>query len=195
MSGTLERGFKSWAERTATSLRRELGLGQSDPLSPSDLANYLDVLIWTPQQVPGLPPDIVNQLLNVDPNGWSATTVVQEPTTVVIYNPRHSPGRQASDIVHELAHVILGHEPAKLIMSHDGSFAMRSYDQKHEDEANWLAWALLLPRDGILACKRRKMSALQTATHFGVTETLVNFRIRMTGVEAQTKALQRYRKA
>jgi Zn-dependent peptidase ImmA (M78 family) len=175
-------------------MRRELGLGPSDPLSPSALAHYLEVLLWTPHEVPGLPQEIVNQLLNVDPNGWSATTVVQEPTTIVIYNPRHSPGRQASDIVHELAHVILGHEPAKLIMSHDGSFAMRSYDQKHEDEANWLAWALLLPRDGILVCKRRKMSALQTATHFGVTETLVNFRIRMTGVEAQVKALQRHRR-
>ncbi len=30
-------------------------------------------------------------------------------------------------------------------MSADGSLVMRSYDQKQEEEANWLAWAILLP--------------------------------------------------
>jgi Zn-dependent peptidase ImmA (M78 family) len=79
-------------------------------------------------------------------------------------------------------------------MSHDGSFVMRSYDQKDEDEANWLAWALLLPREGLLACKREKLAAMEIAERFGVTESLVNFRLRMTGVEAQLKAGSRYRR-
>jgi Zn-dependent peptidase ImmA (M78 family) len=130
-----------------------------------------------------------------DPWGWSAVSVVQDGSAVIIYNPRHSPGRQSSDIVHELAHQILGHEPARLIMSHDGSFVMRSYDQKDEDEANWLAWALLVPRDGLVTCKRRKLKIEEIANHFGVTETLVKFRLRMTGVEAQISASSRYRRS
>ena len=192
MNSTLERGFKSWAERTATSLRTELGLGSCDLLSPLALANYLEVLLWTPLDVPGLPSNALDQLLHRDPWGWSAISVVQNPTTVIIYNPRHSPGRRSSDIVHELAHLILGHEPAKLFVAHDGAFVMRSYDQKDEDEANWLAWALLLPREGLVSCKRRKLTAEEIANHFGVTETLVKFRLRMTGVEAQLGASSRY---
>ena len=195
MNSTLERGFKSWAERTATSLRTELGLGSCDPLGPLVLANYLEVLLWTPQDVPGLPSNALDQLLHNDPWGWSAISVVQNPTTVVIYNPKHSPGRQSSDIVHELAHLILGHEPAKLIVSHDGSFVMRSYDQKDEDQANWLAWSLLLPRDGLVTCKRRRLTAEEIANQFGVTETLVNFRLRMTGVERQVSAAPRYHRS
>jgi Zn-dependent peptidase ImmA (M78 family) len=194
MTDTLERGFKSWAERTATSLRGDLGLCANDPLQPSALARYLEVRLWTPRDVPGLPPAVLDQLLEKDPWGWSAISVLQGTAAVTIYNPRHSPGRQASDVVHELAHIILGHEPARLIMSHDGSFVMRSYDQKHEDEANWLAWSLLLPREGLLACRRRNLTALEIANRFGVTDTLVNFRLRMTGVDAHIKAASRYRR-
>ncbi len=194
MTDTLERGFKSWAERTATSLRGDLGLGADDRLQPSALAHYLEVRLWTPQDVPELPPAVLDQLLAKDPWGWSAISVQQGAAAVTIYNPRHSPGRQASDIVHELAHIILGHEPARLIMSHDGTFVMRSYDQKDEDEANWLAWSLLLPREGLLACRRQNLTALEIANRFGVTDTLVKFRLRMTGVDAHIKAASRYRR-
>src|SRR6266852_2599147 len=188
MKSTLQRGFKSWTERTATSLRGDLGLGPDDSLEPLALARYLEVLLWTPRDVPSLPSAVIDQLLQQDPWGWSAISVLQGTTAVIIYNQRHSRGRQSSDIVHELAHLILGHEPAKLIISHDGSFVMRSYDQKDEDEANWLAWALLLPREGLLACRRKKLTTLEIAEQFGVTESLVNFRLRMTGVEGQLKA-------
>jgi tellurite resistance-related uncharacterized protein len=195
MTSALERGFKSWAERTATSLRGDLGLGANDSLRPSALAAYLDVPLWTPRDIPGLPSSVLDQLLNKDPSGWSAITVLQGAVALIIYNPTHSPGRQASDIVHELAHLILGHEPARLIISHDASFVMRSYDQKHEDEANWLAWALLLPREGMLTCRRKRLSALEIAEKFGVSESLVNFRLRITGVDAHIKASSRYRRS
>ena len=56
--------------------------------------------------------------------------------TTVIYNGKNSKGRQSSDIVHELAHVILDHEPCQGILSMDGEIAMRSFDAKQEDEAN-----------------------------------------------------------
>ena len=194
MSATLERGFKSWAERTAMSLRGDLGLSPNEKLRPSDLAAFLEVLLWTPHDVPNLPSDVLDQLIQQDPWGWSAVSILQDGIGVVIFNPRHSLGRQSSDIAHELAHLILGHEPARLIVSHDGSFVMRSYDQKDEDEANWLAWALLLPREGLLACKRRKMTVPEIATLFGVTETLVNFRLRKTGVEAHYKAASKFRR-
>jgi Zn-dependent peptidase ImmA (M78 family) len=189
-----ERGFKTWAERTSANLRKELGLSGFDPLPPKLLADYLEVRLCTPRDVPNITQDVLDQLLEHDPWGWSAVSVFQPDRTVVIFNPRRSGGRRASDIMHELAHIILDHRPATIVMSHDGSFVMRSYDEKQEGEANWLGWCLLLPREALLRCLRRGLSEIEIADTYGVTETLANFRIRMTGVGSQLKAATRYRK-
>src|SRR5437879_3631971 len=125
--GVLDRGFKTWAERTSASLRREMGLQGDAPLAPARLAEFLDVRLWTPYDVPGLSQTALDQLLIRDPKGWSAISCVLDGHDVVVYNPCHSSGRQASDIAHELAHVILNHEPGKMVLSQDGSMIMRSY--------------------------------------------------------------------
>jgi IrrE N-terminal-like domain len=194
MSTTLERGFKSWAERTSAGIREELGLSSLDRLVPGKLASYLNVLLWTPRDVPNLPASVVAQLLVHDPSGWSAVTVMLGTTAVVIHNPTHLPGRQSSNIIHELAHIILSHQPAQLIMSQDGSLVMRSYDEKQEEEANCLGWSLLLPREGLLTCRRRGMTATDIAQRYQVSENLASFRLNTTGVEAQFKAASRFRR-
>jgi Zn-dependent peptidase ImmA (M78 family) len=193
MNGTLERGFKSWAERTATSLRGELALTPFQPLDPRQLAEYLQVRLITPHQVDGITKEILHQLLVVDPWGWSALTLDQAESAIVIYNPKHSSGRQASDITHELAHIVLGHHPATMIMSPDGTMVMRSYNQKQEEEANWLAWALLLPREALLSLRRRRATVQDIANSFGVTEVLVQYRMRITGVESQVRSSNTWR--
>lgn len=188
MTSTLQRGFKSWAERTATSMRRELSLSAFQPLDPRQLAAYLQVQLITPHEVDGITEEILHQLLVQDPWGWSALTLDRGQSALVIYNPAHSSGRQASDITHELAHIVLGHQPATMIMSPDGNLVMRSYNQKQEEEANWLAWALLLPREALLSLKRRRATIADIAQSFGVTEVLVEYRTRITGVESQVRA-------
>jgi hypothetical protein len=184
---TLERGFKTWAERTSLAFRRELELTEDDRLIPEVLANYLDVKLWTPHDVPGLPAKVKEQLLEKDPWGWSALSL----NGIVIYNPRKSDGRKASDITHELAHIILDHRPATILLSPDASLGMRSFDAKQEDEANWLAGSLLLPRDGLLHAKRRRFTSAQIATHYGVSEVLVNYRLNLTGASYQLKGKRR----
>jgi Zn-dependent peptidase ImmA (M78 family) len=182
---TLDRGFKAWAERTATSIRAELKLSATAPLPPGDLAEHLGVVLWTCADVPGITSDIVQQLAVRDPWGWSAVTVAVHSRVIVVYNDRKSRGRQASDITHELAHVILSHEPATVILSESVDLSMRTFDQKQEDEANCLAWALLLPRDALFAARKRRQPLDHIATAFGVTETLVQYRLRMTGIDVQ----------
>lgn len=183
-----ERGFKSWAERTAVSFRRELGLSSHDALSPDRLAKYLGVRLATPDTIQGLPLDVRNQLLVHDPGGWSAVSACIGEIVLVIYNPKHSCGRQASDIMHELSHLILDHQPATIIMSQDGDIAMRTYNERQENEANWLAGCLLLPRDALLLCRRSKLSPMEASSRYGVSETLFTFRMRITGVERQWQA-------
>ena len=190
---TLERGFKSWAERTSLAFRKELGVSIEHPLSPEAVAEYLDIELWTPLQVPGITQDIINQLLKIDPWGWSAAGVQVNERGIVIYNPRHSRPRQVSDITHELSHFLLDHQPAKIILSADlDGLSMRSFNQKQEDEANCVAWTLLLPRDGLLIAKQRRLSIEQIAEQYGVAKSLVTFRLNTTGVEKQLRARARF---
>src|SRR5260221_11812358 len=182
----LERGFKAWAERTALAFRKELDIAVDAALPPPELAEYMGVQLWTPNQVPGITTELLDQLLKHDPWGWSATGLQVDSNTIVIYNPRHSKGRQVSDITHELAHTILDHQPATLILSADlEDISMRSFNQKQEDEANCLAWTLLLPREGLMRAKRRRLAIAQIAEQYGVTNSLVTYRLNATGVEKQ----------
>jgi hypothetical protein len=188
----LERGFKAWSERTAVAFRKELNISLDSPLPPGLVADYLGVQLWTPHQVPGMTTELLDQLLQHDPWGWSATSVQTDGHTIVIYNPRHSKGRQVSDITHELAHTILDHQPAALILSADlEDINMRSFNQKQEDEANCLAWTLLLPREGLMRAKKRRLTVEAIAEQYGVTNSLVTYRINATGVEKQLRAFGR----
>lgn len=189
---TLDRGFKAWAERTSLAFRRELEISVDDPLLPQRLADYLNIRLLTPLQIPGLPQDVLRQLLDVDPWGWSAIGIQINGDPVVIYNPRKSAGRQSSDITHEVCHNILEHEPATIVYSADLEMAMRSFNPKQEDEANCLAWTLLLPRDGLVRAKSRRLTVEQIATHYGVTEALVKFRLNTSGIRAQFKARKNF---
>ena len=193
---TLERGFKAWAERTATSVRRELELSPTQILDPYRFAEFLGVRLINPRDdLVGLEPNVLTQLLEEDPWGWSAATLQVADKMIVIFNPRKSRGRQTSDIVHELAHIMLGHEPAQVIFSEDGQIATRTFDRKQEDEANWLGWAILLPREALVAARRSRMLNAQIAEAYGVTERLVGYRIQMTGVDQQMRRRRKIRGA
>ncbi len=193
---TLERGFKSWAERTAGSLRRELGLSDDSPLDLTALAEVIGVRLMTPNDLPGVPKEVLQVLLVEDPGGWSAVSLASRERAVVIYNPRHSKARQASDIAHELAHFILSHQPSKLVVSPDGQIVMRSYNSSQEEEANWLGWSLLLPREALLHAGRQRMSMAEIANVYEVSEPLVAFRMRITGVQLlQERTRSKFRRA
>jgi hypothetical protein len=58
-----------------------------------------------------------------------------------------------------------------------------SFVQRQEDEANWLAWAILLPREALVSALSRGMSIEAIAAHFGVSVTLVRFRAQKTGAQ------------
>jgi len=114
---------------------------------------------------------------------------------VVIYNPGHSAGRQASDIAHELAHIILGHEPGKIVLSQDGSMVMRSFDLQQEEEANCLGWTILLPREALAAAVLARQSTPDIARLYGVSERLVQYRRGITGVDIVASRTRRRRSA
>lgn len=185
------RGFKSWAERTALGLRRDLGKEPYSPLNAVTLTQHLEVTLATPHDVPNLPEDCKKQLLEIDCSSWSAVTIDRGGNYILIYNPTHTPGRQSSDIMHELSHIIIGHEPAQLVVSADGGMVLRSYNQKQEDEAGWLAGSLLLPREALVHVKKLHMTEAEICQQYQVSEEMLRYRVGVTGVSRQVRNWRR----
>jgi hypothetical protein len=183
----LERGFKTWCENVSLQIRTELGLTGTAPLQPEALAKHLNVLLWKPIDIRGLSPEARVVLLGKERNSWSAVTVSFAGVDAVIHNSSHSKARQSSDIMHELSHILIGHEPGKIFLSQNGQIMLRTYDQTQEEEAACLANALLLPREVLLLIKRSGMSDNKACEVYGVSRKLLTFRINISGVNRQVR--------
>jgi Zn-dependent peptidase ImmA (M78 family) len=123
----------------------------------------------------------------IDRDSWSAVTISQSDVRLVILNSGHSQTRQANSLVHELAHIILNHASDEAQVSREGFLFRARFDKEQEDEADWLSACLLLPREGLLRAYRRTPNPAALARRFGVSEALVNWRLRMTGIPRQAK--------
>lgn len=182
-----ERGFKSWCEEVSLQIRRELKLPPTAPLSPSKFAEILGVRLLFPNQLGDLPKEVSARLTSVHSDCWSAITVATGKRPLIIYNPDHSPARQASDLMHEMAHILLNHEPSRVFITPKSGAALRTHDQTQEQEANWLCGCLLLPREALIAIRRQGLSVAEACKRFGVSHDMFRYRMNVTGVNRQVK--------
>ena len=189
----MRRGFKTWCERTAEDHRRAIGFVVDKPLDPAQLAQHLGVTVWRPEDVPGLSPDSLAQLVERDSDNWSAVTLQIGPSRLTIVNSAHPPTRQRNSIAHELAHLILAHKPSRIDVSEDGHLVLSSFEGDEEKEADWLAGALLVPREGLRRQYRRTQDHQRLAEHFNISLPLLEWRLRMTGVAVQARRANAYR--
>jgi Zn-dependent peptidase ImmA (M78 family) len=180
-----ERGFKAWCERLSLEKRKELGIRPRDPLSPSLLADNLGITVWTIEMVPGLSEAAKKILLDDDSGSWSAATVCTENRNLIILNSSHTPGRQASNLMHELAHHLLAHKPSPLEVSPTGVMVLHDYSRKQEEDADWLSACLLLPRDALVHIKRRHLEIADAAKEYGVSLSMLKYRLDVSGVNYQ----------
>lgn len=183
----MRRGFKTWCESTSESYRTALGLRPQDPLDPRDLAAHLGVMVWTPEEVPGLARDSLQQLVDRDPDSWSAVTIRHDDTDLTIVNSAHVPNRRRSSLTHELAHLILDHGPGRIDVSPEGHLLLNSFEQEQEKEADWLTGTLLVPRAGLIIAYRSSQDPEVLSNRFGVSADMLNWRLRMTGVATQAR--------
>lgn len=191
----MRRGFKAWSERTSREYRSSLGVALAHPLDPRRLADLLRVRVTTPEVIPGLSPQSVSQLTRVDRESWSAVTIAYQAKRLVVLNSGHSLPRQTSSLAHELAHIILNHTTDRAVLSDEGFLLRSNYDADQEEEADWLAGCLLVPRDGLLAAGRRTGDHRHLAMRFGVSRDMIAWRLRVTGVSRQLKRESRLRMA
>jgi Zn-dependent peptidase ImmA (M78 family) len=187
----LRRGFKSQCERRSAEIRKSLGLTPDAPLRGMSLAPLVGATVWNESEVEGLPSEDLVQLTQTDKNSWSAFTLRIGANHLVVYNSSQSPPRINSVIMHELAHITLGHELHDAHLSESGHLVPSNYNQEQEDEADWLGGTLLLPRPALLKIRRQGMQELQAMQHYQASEEMLKWRIRMTGVDHQLGYLKK----
>lgn len=181
----LRRGFKSQCERRSVEIRKSLGLAHDDPLRGVDLAHQFGATIWNESDVADVPALDLRQLTVVDGQSWSAFTLRIRNRHLVLFNSSQSAPRINSVIMHELAHIALGHELHSASLSDDGHLIPSNYSQDQEDEADWLGGTLLLPRPALLRIRREGLSDAAAMNKFQTSEEMLKWRFRMTGVDYQ----------
>lgn len=173
----LRRGFKTEANTLAREIRQELGLKPADPLDPRRLARELEIPLVALSVLKKDAPDVVRHFSRRERGAFSAMTMFYGTRRAILYNDSHSPGRHASDIAHELSHALLQHRPERAL-DHRGR---RNWNQDLEDEATWLAGALLIPDEAGIQIAKTRMSSDVAAVAYGVSKQMVQWRLNVTG--------------
>jgi Zn-dependent peptidase ImmA (M78 family) len=172
--------FRRHAEMLATSERTGLGLTPTCRLDPHALAARYGIRVTDLSSLPDVSDDVRARLMTKNSKDLSALLVAEGEQAVIIVNDSHTPQRQANSICHEVAHVLLAHVSGPIV-NEDG---VRVYPERQEDEANWLASALLVPAKGL-----RKLYPLHSRPEieatYGVSEELLRWRCNMHGLAAK----------
>lgn len=180
----MRRGFKAEAERTSGQVRKDLELGTTDRLPLDRLAASLNAELRSAADLID-----VARLAEIDerqPGAFSACTFEIGERRVIVWNPLSSPARTTSDIAHELSHLLLKHAVNEVQTVGDLTFF--GCDPDEEQEANWLAGCLLLPRPLLVAKLRRGATVPDLEEEYAVSTQMANYRIRATGVMRQLRA-------
>lgn len=187
------RGFKSQCERRSIEFRKQLGAPPAGALRADDLAQALSVTVWSTNDIADINAADLELLNDNEDGSWSALTMRIGAANLVVYKPVNSEGRRNSVIMHELSHIVLGHELAEACILDDGSLVPGNFSQDQEDEADWLAGTLLLPRPALVSIRQRQLSDIDACRQYIVSKDMLNWRMRMTGVDYQM-ARQRARR-
>ena len=102
MVSDYRRGFKKEAEALALKVRREMGLTWDDRLDPRGLAEHVGVPVFELTELVsvGMSERSLRHLLGRGRREFSAALLERNGVRLIVANPVHSMGRQASNIVH-----------------------------------------------------------------------------------------------
>ena len=173
----LRRGFKADATALAAEVRDELGIGPYDRIDPHRLAQHLGVPVVRLSDLVATC-RAADHFLTIAPEMFSAATVFEGRRRMVVHNDAHSEPRQNSDLAHELSHGLLLHPPIPAL---DVATGCRNWNSTYEDEANWLAGALLVTPEMALATARGRFTLREAQLRLGVSNKMLRWRMNVTG--------------
>lgn len=178
----MRRGFKAQAERLAAELRTKLSCADDKPVPLDDLASHLGVELVSAERL--VARARLEELAELQDDAFSAGTFrLPSGRRVVVYNPLHSQGRSRSDQAHELAHLLLGHEVRTI--ERVGNLTFVTCDTAQEEEADWLAGCLLLPRPLLMREAAQGRDPAAIAARHDTSEAMARFRLNASGVLVQ----------
>jgi Zn-dependent peptidase ImmA (M78 family) len=136
----------------------------------------------------------LEELHRLQPGAFSAATFhLPGDRTAVVFNPLNDEDRTVSDIAHEIAHILLNHKVREIQKVGGHTFLTCAPEQ--EEETNWLAGCLLLPRALLLREAYAGTNPETLAQKHHVSIPMARFRLNTSGVllQAQRAHTQRTR--
>ena len=167
-----------------------MGLSPSDRMDAGDLAKHLGCFVHAADELVGIAR--LKQLGRIQDDAFFACTFkLPKGRYVIVFNPLMNETRRNSDIAHEVSHIVLDHRLSRL--ERLGTVAFLSCDKHQEEEAAWLSGCLLLPRFALIHDLARGMQSKTIAKNRVLSNDMVDYRRRVTGVERQLSARHRVR--
>lgn len=179
------RGFKAWAEEISANVRKSVGVANDAPVDPASVAESLNVPVVLPSELADLSRECAGRLTTDHRGEWSAITVSDGRKSLIVVNSAHAVTRRNSSLAHELAHIILGHQPSIMFIAPGTGTALRTHNKDQEDEAAWLSGAVLLPRAALLRIRRQRLTSEQACDLYQVSPAMLQYRFQATGVNLQ----------
>jgi transcriptional regulator with XRE-family HTH domain len=177
-------------EEFAVRLRKSINYDIETPLDPFDL-EVTGVQVKRLDEVAGIPREVLRLLLASHRSAWSAVTLPiddAESAWIIILNSAHTMERQRATLMEEICHILLGHNLTTI--SHIEGQSFRDYNSQQENDAYGLGAAILVPKTALLRRIERCESAPEIAKHFGVSQKLVEYRIKVTSAWYQYQLRQ-----
>ena len=186
----MRHGFKKEANEIALETRKELGLVDYAPLDPLALTDLLGIPVIPLSVFEEESEHCYDHFVNTESDAFSAVTVFDGSSRVIIHNDSHSLPRQVSNLAHEAAHGLLHHLPAPAL-SDEGC---RNWDEEIENEAAYLAGALLVTENAALHVVREEIPQTIAARHLGISKQMLTYRINVTGARQRVRRSLRKRR-
>jgi len=149
--------------------RRGLGLSRFAALDPYLLAEEHGIPVYPLEALADGPraEAAVRHFTSERSTVWSAAIIPVGSSRIIIENTAHSEARRRASLAHELAHHLLEHEFAELLLTEDGC---RRFDAGMEKEAKFISAQLLIPDEAAKRAAFDGKTNAEVAAAYGVSE-------------------------
>ncbi len=166
-------------ERVGLNIRDFAGVSLEERLDPFALAEFVKIQVIEPSDIPALSPLTLGELTGNSRSRWSAATVaLPDGWQLCILNPTHNSERMQATLMEEIAHVVLGHKPTRILSG--GHLAFREYNALNEQVAYGVGAAALVPDAALVSGLSNGRTPEMIASRYAVSLPLVIYRIKIT---------------
>lgn len=189
----LRRGFKKEAEDIGERYRAELSLAETDPLDAFILAKHLEIPVFSVSNAFEGEENNSSFIRLNNPANFSAMWMPNEDgDKIIIHNDKHSPARQQSNIMHEIAHILLEHSIPNEVAKLCALYGLHYVNPLHEEEAKCLGGCLQMTRKCLEWAYTNLKTENKIAEYYNASVDMVKFRTNSTGVLIQRFRARKY---